>query len=65
MAKHVLNFYLLAMLLGFMITLWTGSRGAPLAEVFAMTLLAWPAAFFVLLARDRAERIRLRSRRDD
>ena len=65
MAKHIATFYLLALLLGFMITLWTGSRGAPLHEVFSMALLAWPAAFFVMLARDRAARIRLQRRHKD
>jgi len=61
MAKHIANFYLLGILLVFMITLWTGARGASIAEVFSLALLAWPAAFFVLVARDRASRIFIRN----
>lgn len=60
MAKHIANFYLLGILLALLITLWTGGRGAPVTEVFSMALLAWPASFFVLVARDRAARIFIR-----
>ena len=62
MTKLILNFYLLAILLSFLITLWTGARGAPVTQIFSMALLAWPAAFFVMVARDRARRILIRDR---
>ena len=57
MTRHIANFYLLGMLLVLMITLWTGARGASIGEVFSLALLAWPASFFVLVARDRVSRI--------
>jgi hypothetical protein len=60
MTRKIATFYLLAMLLSFMITLWVGARGASVAEVFSLALLAWPGAFFVMLARDRATRLLIR-----
>ncbi len=58
MFRKAAQFYLLALGLAFLITLWTGARGSHEFQVFMSAMLAWPAAALLMVAASKYRRIR-------
>ena len=62
MIRKIAEFYLIAMGLAFSFTIWLGSSGAYVTEVFIGAMMAWPLAFLLMLARGRIKAIQARVR---
>lgn len=58
MLRKAAEFYLLAIIIAFVTTLWVGSSGAHHSEIFLYALLSWPASALILLAASKVGRIR-------
>lgn len=58
LTRRTAEFYLLAMTLVFLITLWLAAKGAQHHEIFFYALLGWPTAALFMLAANRYHRIR-------
>ena len=58
MVRKIAEFYLIAMGLAFSFTIWIGSSGAHVTEVFLGAMMAWPLAFLLMITRGRIRAIR-------
>ncbi len=65
MLRKIAAFYLLAMLLAFVTTLFLGARGQPPQQIMLYALLAWPLAAMLQLAWTRAQRMLHQARARD
>lgn len=58
MFRQVAAFYLWGMGLTLLITMYLGAQGATFAQVMPLAMLSWPAAFLILLVKNKARKIR-------